>query len=492
MARTSMRVGIALAITAQAVVGQYQNPMPAAPGGGGFFKDNPFSNAGGQNQMPPPGPPASGGGGAGGGSGGFFNDNPFGGGSVAPPQGMVPAPPQGNGGGFFQDNPFSSGGGQNQMPGTAPPMAGGIPSMGGGIPPMNGGSPPMAGGGGGGGFFNDNPFGNSGNAVPPAQPEGNPGPSGGSGGGFFNDNPFGNSGNSVPPAQSGGNSGGSPGMGGSGMTNPGSLSPSPPPGQCPGAFPSEEQILQDKPGCPLTRAIEPMRIEDLSFELAPICPDHEGKLYQSRGGATFMVQCCMHGGGEAIKTIITEDFRRCMSNCSATDDCHSVLYTARPYYGEPVGTCIMNKKGGFGAQPCGVPDQHTYAWVVDPPAIEPAGQQQLTVKCSTECPYGHGQPFKTESGEIFQLTCGKRHGTQVLHRDNQPTMMDCMNNCGKVMQCDSVDYDIHRRICYYSNHRGEPVTEAALFASAYSLGCGICGDGGGCSCKSGGMSSISA
>ena len=203
----------------------------------------------------------------------------------------------------------------------------------------------------------------------------------------------------------------------------------------------------------------------------------DGKLYQSRGGATFMVQCCTHGGGEPIRTMVAEDFRRCMSNCSATDDCHSVQYTARPY-GEPVGTCIMNKKGGFGKAQCAVSDQHTYAFVVDPPAIEPAGQR-LTVKCSTECPFGHGQPFKTELGEIFQLSCGKRHGTKILHRDTQPTMMDCMNKCGRLMHCDSVDYDTRRRICYYGNHRAEPATEAVLFASAYSLGCGICGGEGG-------------
>ncbi|KAK7950899.1 uncharacterized protein PG986_006627 [Apiospora aurea] len=132
---------------------------------------------------------------------------------------------------------------------------------------------------------------------------------------------------------------------------------------------------------------------------------------------------------------------------------------------------------------CGVPDQHTYAFIVDPPAIEPV-ISQLTVKCSTECPFGHGQPFKTETGEIFQLACGKRHGTKIIHRDNQATMMDCMNNCGKLMHCDSVDYDIHRRICYYSNHKAEPTLESALFASAYSMGCGICGDEHGC--KAGG------
>ncbi|KAK8088483.1 hypothetical protein PG997_003444 [Apiospora hydei] len=271
-------------------------------------------------------------------------------------------------------------------------------------------------------------------------------------------------------------------MGNSGIRYP-AHGGSSPPGQCPGTFPDETEILKDNPGCPATRAVEPTRFEDLTFEIAPICPDHDGKLYQSRGGPTFMVQCCSHGGGDHIKTVVVEDFRRCMGNCSATDDCHSVQYTARPY-GEPVGTCVLNKKGGFAPSACGVPDQHTYAFIVDPPAIEPV-ISQLTVKCSTECPFGHGQPFKTETGEIFQLTCGKRHGTKIIHRDNQPTMMDCMNNCGKLMHCDSVDYDIHRRICYYSNHKAEPTLESALFASAYSMGCGICGDEHGC--KAGSM-----
>ncbi|KAK8050147.1 hypothetical protein PG994_011877 [Apiospora phragmitis] len=321
---------------------------------------------------------------------------------------MPPAGPPaagGAGGGFFQDNPFASGGGQNQMPGTAPPMDGGIPPMDGGTRPMTGvgggGLPPMPGAGGGGGFYNDYPFENPGHRCSLEATKG--------------DIQF--------------------------RAAPG---PSPASVVVLNTFPSEVEILKDKPGCPATRASESVRIEDLSFELAPICPDHDGKLYQSRGGATFMVQCCSHGGGERIRTVMAEDFRRCMGNCPATDDCHSVQYTARDY-GEPVGTCIMNKKGGLAKAACGVPDQHTYAFVVDPPAIEPANQH-LTVKCSTECPSGHGQPFKTESGEIFQLTCGKRHGTKMIHRDNQPTMMDCMNSCGRLMQCDSVDYDMHRNI----------------------------------------------
>lgn len=156
MAHSLVRIGIALAITAQAVTGQ--------------FNDNPFASE------------------------------------------QTPIPANRGGGGFFKDNPFSNGGGRDEMPGTAPPAAGGISSTSNGIPPT-------AGGGGGG------------------------------------------------------NPGGSPSTGGSGA-NPG-LSRSPLPAQCPDIFPSEEEILEDKPGCPATRALEPLEIEDLSFEQAPTCPDRK-------------------------------------------------------------------------------------------------------------------------------------------------------------------------------------------------------------------------
>jgi hypothetical protein len=59
-----------------------------------------------------------------------------------------------------------------------------------------------------------------------------------------------------------------------------------------------------------------------------------------------------------------------------------------------------------------------------------------------------------------------------------------------LLACHSVDYDIHRQICYYGKHQGEPTIEAPGFASAHSMGCV-----GACSACSGGrcptVSSIS-
>lgn len=135
---------------------------------------------------------------------------------------------------------------------------------------------------------------------------------------------------------------------------------------------------------------------------------------------------------------------------------------------------------------------HTYVFLVDPLEIEV--EDVPTVKCSTECPYAHGEQFKTSSGEVssqkywfswhvpnrpqtFRLSCSKRHGTKPMYRDRQPTIKACMEACGRLTQCDSVDYDKNRQICYYSNHKAEPSVEAKSFVSAYSLGCGgACGE----------------
>lgn len=90
------------------------------------------------------------------------------------------------------------------------------------------------------------------------------------------------------------------------------------------------------------------------------------------------------------------------------------------------------------------------------------------------------------------MDCNKRHGTKVIYRDRQDSYKNCIEACGKLLPCKSVDYDIHRKICYYGTHQGEPSIEAPGFASARSMGCaGACG-GGGCGGCGGGGSKVSS
>jgi hypothetical protein len=181
-----------------------------------------------------------------------------------------------------------------------------------------------------------------------------------------------------------------------------------------------------------------------------------------------------------IKSFIAADFGACMDECSKTDRCSSVQFVAHGGLpNDPYHTCKLSEEGGFSATVCGVEDMHSYAFVVDPPAIE--SPDSAGVLCSTECPFAHRQLFVSSVGESFIMDCGKRHGTQVIYRDRQPSLKTCIEACGRLLACHSVDYDVRRQICYYGKHQGEPTIAAAGFASAHSLGCA-----GACAACSGG------
>lgn len=75
------------------------------------------------------------------------------------------------------------------------------------------------------------------------------------------------------------------------------------------------------------------------------------------------------------------------------------------------------------------------------------------------------------------MDCEKRHGTKVLHVDDQPTFKDCMDACSALTACHSVDYHTNSKTCYYGSHHGEPTIPALGFQSAHSLGCsGSCSE----------------
>jgi hypothetical protein len=97
--------------------------------------------------------------------------------------------------------------------------------------------------------------------------------------------------------------------------------------------------------------------------------------------------------------------------------------------------------------------------------------------------------------QSFQMNCGLRHGTKYLYVDSQPTLKgtpnycirslsmptnkipDCMDACGALLPCHSVDYERRTQTCYYSNHHGAPQIVASGFDSARTMGCAAaCGE----------------
>ena len=76
------------------------------------------------------------------------------------------------------------------------------------------------------------------------------------------------------------------------------------------------------------------------------------------------------------------------------------------------------------------------------------------------------------------MDCSKRHGGSPFSQMIQPSFEDCMNSCGKLVACHSVDYSQKTKMCYYSDYHSEPTINGTSWMSAYSMGCaGACATG---------------
>ncbi len=64
----------------------------------------------------------------------------------------------------------------------------------------------------------------------------------------------------------------------------------------------------------------------------------------------------------------------------------------------------------------------------------------MNVHCSTDCPAADGMTYTTSYAETFRMDCGKRHGTTVLSWSYVSSFKECMEGCGKIVPCHSVDY----------------------------------------------------
>jgi hypothetical protein len=72
------------------------------------------------------------------------------------------------------------------------------------------------------------------------------------------------------------------------------------------------------------------------------------------------------------------------------------------------------------------------------------------------------------------MICGKRHGTPGVSQFVD-SYEQCIDTCGLIGQCKSVDYHHRTGRCTFGEHGGEPMIDAPGYASAWSMGCaGAC------------------
>ncbi|KAF3922020.1 hypothetical protein ABW20_dc0106004 [Dactylellina cionopaga] len=199
-----------------------------------------------------------------------------------------------------------------------------------------------------------------------------------------------------------------------------------------------------------------------------LCPTNDFQTYSATDGSFFMIRCTFHHWTQTLEKTEADDFKQCIEKCAAKDGCKAVNYDA------PNGKkCYLMGEGGMSdkAVTCGI---HNYAFIVDPPTQ--AAANDMTIMCSTDCPYANHNTYNTIFGTAFRITCGRRHGTPHILSEGQASFKDCMDACAGINGCDSVDYHERSKTCYYSDHKGYPPMDAKGYSSAWNIGCaGACG-----------------
>ena len=69
------------------------------------------------------------------------------------------------------------------------------------------------------------------------------------------------------------------------------------------------------------------------------------------------------------------------------------------------------------------------------------------------------------------MSCCRRHGVQAFAKEPMPSLEACMEACGLMRSCQSVDWQAASGLCYFGTHSGEPHISVAGWSAAYSLGC---------------------
>ncbi|OAL73645.1 hypothetical protein A7D00_1673 [Trichophyton violaceum] len=156
--------------------------------------------------------------------------------------------------------------------------------------------------------------------------------------------------------------------------------------------------------------------------------------------------------------------------CSSTDGCEAVTYE------HANGACDIIL-GPYDPNSQSVLCQnHHFAYVIDPPTY-PAAIEKRNL-CSVECPKTDGMIYTTDHGEVYKMSCGKRHVTTPIGGEIVSSLEECMDACSSVLQCHSVDYHSRTKKCYQFNHQSDPTIQASGFASEHSLGCANTFNGG--------------
>ncbi|KAF3394176.1 hypothetical protein F1880_004642 [Penicillium rolfsii] len=201
------------------------------------------------------------------------------------------------------------------------------------------------------------------------------------------------------------------------------------------------------------------------------CPTNNGQLYESSDGHHFYMQCCTDiPGFVPIFGLTATDFGACMDACAQEPSgrCKSVGFDSNPSPGD-TENCVFFDRGDF--RTLAHPKYH-YAFLAEAPyADHPDDDIKL---CTTECPGSNNQVYKTPFGKTMRMVCGKRHGVEAAI-ENVESWENCMDLCGKLVPCQSVDYHRRTKRCYFGDHAGEPTIDAPGFSAAYSMGCdGAC------------------
>ena len=88
-------------------------------------------------------------------------------------------------------------------------------------------------------------------------------------------------------------------------------------------------------------------------------------------------------------------------------------------------------------------EMHSSRYAIDPPTHDEKDfPNQL---CTTVCPAADGMTYTTSYAETFKMDCGKRHGTTILSWGYADNFEQCMENCGALVACHSVDYQPRTR-----------------------------------------------
>ncbi|KAH8434321.1 uncharacterized protein LDX57_011968 [Aspergillus melleus] len=223
--------------------------------------------------------------------------------------------------------------------------------------------------------------------------------------------------------------------------------------------------------CPSTWSTTPNGSPEITTTFN--CPTDDGKLYATSSGDYMYIQCCTdRNNGLLLGVDNVADFGACMDLCmkDQTGKCRSVSFTDATTGRSDPFNCALYAHGGFAPDESLQEAHHAY-FVEAPYQDQPDDEIEL---CSTKCPGAHNQVFTSNYGETFLMVCGKRHGSPGVSQFVD-SYEQCIDTCGLIGQCKSVDYHHRTGSCTFGDHGGEPMIDAPGYASAWSMGCsGAC------------------